>query len=1559
MFNSTTKKRIQAFGILFLIIGTFSTVFNISQLNFISNHSFTDEENNKNEDKFDNEFRELKTADYSSSYTSTGKNINVTLHQSYLNNSFNALLNTSDSNNNKFTIPCPIDTSFNSSYTRFEINGISAPNKSIIVEEGTTSTQTLRFEDYALSFRVPGNGILDNFSLCFSESDAGDNVDGDIMVQLWSSVYDSGENRPKPLNLISAIDNSFTIPNASNTVWFNFTNLNKQLTVSSTYDNTFFIYLRQNSFPTTTDVRFHYEGEAGDGDSLVWRHDGIDWNHEPNIEPSFKIHLIPLNNTPKPSQVNLKVNGSTVNDITWEQGIWESLLVNSSASGSLEYEISADWWDVTCTVSQVQINYTKTDLIASSLYNILGSGQSLDWNCTLGAVDNFDPRFNNFEINFTIPSKWENYTAFNGAIDKTSDVITGPISNSYRDLQILNADNGTNWYITAESKNLLDTIHTFVSAIDLSIMDFTDAINFIANFSESISDGTINLSVYSPAPGYYLNHSYIDSSITPGSELSLSTWMISDDVIEYGVFKVQVWWHNDTAGGFIEKDITIMGVTNLILESPFSGQDLFPDYIFNITVFYNDTGLNSGDQGIAGQQIDVNTTILGWVDEGSGYYSIEINTNDYSFGWNYIGIEAYDTYYHNASTFFSFHLRINTTISPSVIKDFGNVIRGTSIQYVFNYSDVLGSPITLADQETVQLDPSFGIPILSEVGGGNYSIDLDTSNVQASSTAYECIFNITKLGKETQYITIYLTIILSQTEIQIIDFDTPILKKDGLNQTVSFFFNDTDNNQGIPGLPVSNVTVIDNQTVLPRPIWLYPGGSDGYYTLNITVTDLNSGYIRLIINITFEPNYNISIAFIDFYLRGNLTDTNLISISDPGGEGTLIGISSNYTCFEGRDLLVEFNITDFDNGGTLVTGAANSYLVEYIEIGNPVNQGFLGESLGFNVISYQGTIDTTNLPSVGTYAITISIFKTNFERSTVMFNLTVRARYIINISVVDKPTEITAGDSIDIIIKAEYYNGSDWLPIDGSNVRITPYFSGNPGASTLWIPTNSTGEATFVILTINTITNISLIIEVESSYYHIGDTKEIYDIVVHAVNPGLTLEDMLPYIIIIGVATVAIASSVGIYKGVVVPKKREKSRILTEVKTIFDDAINLEHILVLYKGTGTCIYFKSYGSEQIDPELISGFISAISSFGKDLVSQEELNEISYGDKMLLLSDGEYIRVALVLGKKASLILRRNLMEFILNFEKSYGNELPNWRGQLNIFRESGIIVDEILNTSIILPHEITYEYSTSKALKKPHSREVLKIANNLMKASERNFFFIATLLKESTEKTSKDTAEIFMGIKELRDKKILIPIEISTIEAKPISQQELNLINQKVLQLISLSSEEKQKLVNDLAQMGPAEREAYFASLSEQQEIVSAPIEAKVGAAVIKTVKRAKKEIKNLKKNGLAARKEKDYDKSIKIFQNALKIATNWELIKESQEFDDLMRLTKIEDLKTKMKTLEKEARLAAKEEKYNEATQKYRMSSKIASEIFKLGEDLTKEVKRLSNKAKEYEKLI
>ena len=352
---------------------------------------------------------------------------------------------------------------------------------------------------------------------------------------------------------------------------------------------------------------------------------------------------------------------------------------------------------------------------------------------------------------------------------------------------------------------------------------------------------------------------------------------------------------------------------------------------------------------------------------------------------------------------------------------------------------------------------------------------------------------------------------------------------------------------------------------------------------------------------------------------------------------------------------------------------------------------------------------------------------------------------------------------------------------------------------------------------------------------------------------------------------------------------------MEDVKTIFDDAINLKHIFVLFKRTGTCIFFKSFVSEEIHPISISGLISEMCSFSKDLGYQEKVNKITYDDKTLLLSDGEYVRVALVLSKKASMFLYRNLIEFVNAFERIYSNELLNWRWQFNVFIKVGTLIDEKLSTSINLPHEIAYDISSIKPLRNPYSKDVLKIANELVEESERNFLTITTLLKEATEKTHRDTKEIFMGIKELRDKKILIPIEIDTIEAQPITQEEMTVINQKVAALANLTPEEKKKLINNLAQTGSAERGVYLISLMEQCEIISAPIEEKLGVTIIDNAKRAKKEINDLKKIAQLARNEKDYEKAINIYRKALKIATEYELARELDQINEFIHSTESE----------------------------------------------------------------
>ncbi|NVM17545.1 MAG: hypothetical protein HWN80_07500, partial [Candidatus Lokiarchaeota archaeon] len=1253
MLRSKWNRKIKAIFLLVLAFGM--TFTSISSLFFTSSPfqvGFENNDNEKLENLTDVENQIPKISEYKE-FDGSGDQFNMILHQSLINSS------TVEFDNidvvNSFSEPFPQYNGFNTSYINISIDNVYAPNYTYIVEDDPFEASTDLAPTYATSFIVNSSCYIINASfnlfIAFGTPTAN--------VYLFNSTWVGSQSQPNSASaqIIGSIPSPLT-------GWNNLVLSKTLLNISLTDNNTWFIGLREGT--GVNSLEWRYVQDITNGDNSYAYRVGVSLVQN---DYECKVGLSPLNQNSLPSDIGLRINGTLVSDTTQGSGTWSSTTAYNSQTNALEFSLTSDWWDVSCNVTNVEINYTKTDLKATSSFNIPRSGQDVQWNVTVaGGLNYFDSRIANFNtINFTIPDMWKDTTikVFNGTTEKTS-LIKRVLGNGYREVQVLNAGNGTNWYLNANSTNLISSISTYVSGIYMTQVNFTNEIRFNATFGETISNGNLNLSVFSPTTPRYLNYSYLldISTLTPNIEFDVSDWDISKNATDYGVFKVQISWNNNTAAGFLEIFFTVIADTDLILNSPLSGQSHYDNELFNVTVFYNDTGPNLGDNGITGAVITESSTLLGsptptGVD---GYYSLELDTDDFNYGWNYIEITANKSFYNNQSLIFSFHHRINTTIEPSNTKLFGDVIRGDIVSYTFNYSDVLGNPILGATIQEVVLPGGF-ISNPYEVGGspGNYTIELDTSNVLASVIPYTCVFNITVTGNQTQNLNLILTVIQAQTNVKINSF-IPILNlKDGFDQQIEFFFNDTDNNQGVPGVPISNITVTDNQTYNPRMIGpLTPFGAVGNYRLNISISGLNSGWIQFELNVSRSPDYNWSVDYFEFYLRGNLTQTVIESVIDLNGEGLLVPTGLNYSIYIGRNINLNITIMDIDNGNKTVMGNANSYMVNYYQITNPLNQGILSNALTFDVYTnyYKGSIGTSTLTTVGTYAINITILKTDYEASIVSFNLTIKAKRTTNITIIEKPLKVKAGDSFNLILKAEYFNGTDWKPFSGVSVILTRNFDGVNDSSTATLITDINGTVNFEI-TIGSRDKIMILyVEIVSTFNYTGFIRTISDITV--IVPPTLLEELFPYLIIGGIIIGAVGGSVGIYRGVVVPKKREKQRVLTQVKTIFDDAINLEHILVLYKGTGTCIFFKSYGSEQIDPELIGGFLSAVSSFGKEMATQAALNEISYGDKMLLLADGYLIRVALVLGKNASLILRRHLKEFITTFVKTYKDVLPNW-----------------------------------------------------------------------------------------------------------------------------------------------------------------------------------------------------------------------------------------------------------------------------------------------------------
>jgi len=161
------------------------------------------------------------------------------------------------------------------------------------------------------------------------------------------------------------------------------------------------------------------------------------------------------------------------------------------------------------------------------------------------------------------------------------------------------------------------------------------------------------------------------------------------------------------------------------------------------------------------------------------------------------------------------------------------------------------------------------------------------------------------------------------------------------------------------------------------------------------------------------------------------------------------------------------------------------------------------------------------------------------------------------------------------------------------------------------------------------------------------------------------------------------------------PKKKGKSKQFPVINPIpmnansFRDLLKLVNILIMHKKGGICILDKSTGYSDQDPQLISGFLHALSTWMKEIGPDER----EYGQRMRLkkfsregfsiwVVDGKYIAFAMIMRrepKRAKETLTR-MQRFVIAFEKSYQKELEYFLGDMSAFDED--YVDELLEKTI-------------------------------------------------------------------------------------------------------------------------------------------------------------------------------------------------------------------------------------------------------------------------------------
>lgn len=587
---------------------------------------------------------------YSTNISGQGANdFNVTLHQS-VNETYGTgdtlyeITNFDSLDNRTFEVDCPTDPNFNSSYAKIDVEDIYAPNKTLEVELGTTYIYPLGTDEWAFSFKVLKSCYLKEFSMCFSETH-GASVHGTIDV----AIRKAGQSvsNPIPSTKIADLEDDYQIDDGSIKVWYDFTGYNQFLDASSgnTYDKTFFIWIKQTSSSSETKVEFANENDdQGDqkNSSLVYYYSG-GWylKTSPSIDASLKVNLSLLDDTPKPSEINLEINGSAVSDVDGtNSGSWIYIDDGlSDTSGELSLIVTADWWDIRLNITGILVNYTKL-LKGTATYFIRKSGADVQWNITLpSAVDGFDSKFECPYINYTIPNNWDAITikVYNGTNEWLS-VSNRPLGNGWREVNVKNSGNGT-WILLCNSTNLLSSIDMFIEGTSTLITQasLSSRVVFNATFSSRIAtnDGKINLTVYNPdSLSNTLNYSEPILSFSSGKNITLTTWDVDStvgDIINPLEFRVQCWWHNDTAAGFLETNITLIKEEDTDIELPTTHRTVPRGFIANYTFNYT---METGGSHITDAYIveDYLYSQLSWSyteNEGvNGNYTIHIDTDN-------------------------------------------------------------------------------------------------------------------------------------------------------------------------------------------------------------------------------------------------------------------------------------------------------------------------------------------------------------------------------------------------------------------------------------------------------------------------------------------------------------------------------------------------------------------------------------------------------------------------------------------------------------------------------------------------------------------------------------------------------------------------------------------------------------------------------------------------------------------------------------------------------------------------------------------------------------------
>ncbi|MFX0074447.1 MAG: hypothetical protein ACFE96_03330, partial [Candidatus Hermodarchaeota archaeon] len=356
-------------------------------------------------------------------------------------------------------------------------------------------------------------------------------------------------------------------------------------------------------------------------------------------------------------------------------------------------------------------------------------------------------------------------------------------------------------------------------------------------------------------------------------------------------------------------------------------------------------------------------------------------------------------------------------------------------------------------------------------------------------------------------------------------------------------------------------------------------------------------------------------------------------------------------------------------------------------------------------------------------------------------------------------------------------------------------------------------------------------------------------------------------------------STIEIYKVDSIEKQLKLERETIWQK--FLDVLNIKHILIMDKESGLTLLNYTVSGVDVDVELLSGFIQANITFSEsgesskhNLVSTFEYQfyEFQYKSFNILLKDGNYIRVCIILDHKASNKLRNHTLRFTEEFESKYEIELETFQNSGSIDQKSMIndIIDSF-NINLMFPMTLAHSippYELEKVKRSIIQKAIYNLAKEML--TTKPFFFIYKMFKRIKKIVDIDDEVILYEIHQLLERQVIVPTPIEAIV--------------DTIESVQAAHQQKESKTSSISPI--------IISKTDIDELKTR----------LKTMDKysAQKLIKELIRKAKAAEKDSTYQVTLNEYNKALFIAKDFKLKEEINKISQ-----KIFDLEHKSKNIE------------------------------------------------------